>query len=128
VKVEMMRLLKSAMRVFSDVLRIAACAITVAMLVSFASRPAHRYDEHFRSPVVRRIVERETSIAAPKVQPADDAARLEAEPTASVRDLLAIPTTPAVTTEVTVPPVAITRWLRRLKLGKTRAGAADPLA
>jgi hypothetical protein len=55
--------LSSAFNSLTAALHLAACVVGIAMLLSFPATRAHNFATHFRTPEVRRSVERNTFIA-----------------------------------------------------------------
>src|SRR5579863_7367114 len=47
----------------ASLLHLAACVVSMLMLLAFPMQRGHRYTSHFRTPEVRRSIERHTPIA-----------------------------------------------------------------
>ena len=107
------------------IFNLVACAFSVLMLLSLPIRSAHQYQDHFRSPQVRRTIERQTFLAHTNLGPADRITHSAAQPMlfASVEDGEAFE--PAGNREFS-PPILIPRSLLRPKLG-SRSKNQDPL-
>lgn len=119
-------LLKSSGQAIAAFLRVAACILGVAMLMSFPARRSHQFGEHFGTAQIRQNILRHTFVAGPEDGAVEDVAQIEAQP--------AIPT-PANIEHVaksfirvsTVPQIPTFRILRHLRLGASRSGSSDPL-
>ena len=105
---------------------LAACVVSVLMLLAFPIRQADQFTNHFRTPEVRRSIERHTPIAQPESGPAERIAHQAVMPSVVM----------PVETGNVVDPVAkvdlsfqvpLSRLLLRLKLGSSRSGGQDPL-
>ena len=107
-------------------LHLAACVASILMLLAFPIRPVHQFANHFRTPEVRRSMERHTPVAQPEAGPAESIAHQAVLPA-----LVA----PVDTGDVITPigefelssEIPLSRLLLRLKLGPSRAGDQDPL-
>ena len=95
------------------------------MLLAFPIRSAHQFSDHFRTPEVRRSIERHTPIAHP------DSRSAERTPHQALLPALLIPTDdlgaikPAAHFDLAEIPIS--RLLLRLKLGSSRSSSQDPL-
>jgi hypothetical protein len=107
------------------IFNLVVCAFSVLMLLTLPIRSAHQYQNHFRSPEVRRTIERHTFFAHTNIGPAERISHSAVQPTllASVEDEDAIE--PAGNREFS-PPILTSRLLLRPKLG-SRSNSQDPL-
>jgi hypothetical protein len=109
----------------ASLLSLAACVVSILMLLAFPIRSAHQFSDHFRTPEVRRSIERHTPIAHP------DSRSAERTPHQALLPALLIPTDdldalkPAAHFDFAEIPIS--RLLLRLKLGSSRSGSQDPL-
>jgi hypothetical protein len=110
----------------ADLLRFVAFAFSVLMLLTLPIRSAHRYTNHFRTPEVRRTVERHTYVVHGNAGSAECVSHQDVlvPVRVSVDDGDAIK--PAIDSEI-APQIPISRLLLRLKLGSSRSGNQDPL-
>jgi hypothetical protein len=125
--IEMLRnLLTSGSRSIATLLRVAACVVSVAMLLSFPLTRAHSFGQHFGTTQIRHSIVRHTFVAGPETGGVEKIAHIDLQ--------AAIPS--PVTIECVakcLSPLAIFahvptfRILRHLKLGPSRSGASDPL-
>ena len=107
-------------------LHAAVCIISVAMLLSFPATKVHSFDAHFRTPEVRRAIERYTPVA----HSAENSQKCVARP-------CQLPTffTPSETDSRLVPlhdfelasEVPVSRLFNRLKLNPSGSNGQDPL-
>lgn len=118
--------LHSTARKVARLLNLAACVVSILMLLAFPIRSAHQFSDHFRTPEVRRSIERHTPIAHP------DSGASERIPHQTVLPALMVPLDygeaikPALTWEL-ASQIPSSRLLLRLKLGSSRSGSQDPL-
>jgi hypothetical protein len=110
----------------TTLLKLAACVVSVLMLLVFPIRKAHQFTIHFRSPEVRRSIERHTPIAQPESEPAERIAHHAVLPTLLVPIDTGDAVKPVADFERS-PQVSLSRLLLRLKLGSSRSGSQDPL-
>jgi hypothetical protein len=110
----------------ADLFRFVACAFSVLMLLTLPIRSGHQYTNHFRTPEVRRTVERHTYVAHTNAGPAESVPHQNvlAPLLATVDDGDVIK--PVVDSEISTQ-IPISRLLLRLKLGWSRSGNQDPL-
>lgn len=110
----------------AGLLNLACCVVSVLMLLAFPMRSAHKYTDHFRTPEVRRSIERNTFVAQPESGPTERIAHQ------AVLPALLVP----IDSGDTIEPVAgfelpfetpLSRLLLRLKLGSARSDSQDPL-
>jgi hypothetical protein len=119
-------LLKSASRAIVASCRLAACIVSVAMLLSFPVTRVHSFGQHFGTTEIRQNIVRHTFVAGPETGGAERMTHIDA--------LAAIPT-PVIVENVAkclfpfaiVSDVPTFRILRHLKLGPSRSSASDPL-
>jgi hypothetical protein len=118
--------LKSSRRTIAGCLRVAACVVGIAMLLSFPAVSAHLYGQHFRTTEIRQNIVRHTFVAGPESGSVEQFAHLDAQPSISMpviidnvakRSLLL----------ATASDVPTFRLLHRFKLGPSRSGGSDPL-
>jgi hypothetical protein len=118
--------LHSKTRKAARLLNLAVCVVSVLMMLAFPMRSAHQFGFHFRTPEVRRSIERNTAFANPEPKPS------ERIPYQAVRPALFV----LVDTGDAPFPIAhvelssnvdFPRLLLRLKLGSSRSGSQDPL-
>jgi hypothetical protein len=118
-------LLKSSELTVATFLHVAACVVSVAMLLSFPAARPHRFGQHFGSTQIRQNIVRHTFVAGPE---------------AGEKEIAQIDSQPAIPMPVTVESVATSffqpvpisyvptfRFLLHLKLGPSLSGASDPL-
>lgn len=103
---------------------LAACVVGALMLLTFPIQSAHQYTNHFRTPQVRRTIERGVFIAHPDTTPTKRIAQQAVFPALLV-SLNAGDAKPV--TIIYFSPVPISRLLMHLKLGFSRSGSEDPL-
>jgi len=107
-------------------INLAVCMVSVLMLLAFPIRSAHRFENHFRTPEVRRTVERHTVVAHSESAPIERIAHQAVMPALLVPIDLREANEPASKVELS-SPIPISRLLLRLKLGSARSGSQDPL-
>ena len=111
----------------SSLLNLAACVVSVLMLLTFPVRQAHQFAPHFRTPQVRRSVERHTPISQPEAGPVERHAHQAVVPMLfTPADDAGYVAKPFAHFEIP-SQVPIARLLSRLKLGSSRSGGQDPL-
>ena len=115
------------MRGFVAILRAAACVIAVAMLLEFPAYKSHQFKNHFRSPEVRRSIERHTFFAQPEVTGAEQTAHPDVAPPVLVPVATPDFSKPLANFAIASEP-PVTRYLLRLKLGPSRSSESDPLS
>jgi hypothetical protein len=109
------------------ILRAAACVIAVAMLLAFPAYKSHQFENHFRSPELRRWVERHTFFAQPEITGAEQTAHADVAPPVLVPVATPDFSKPLANFAIASNP-PLTRYLLRLKLGPSRSGESDPLS
>jgi len=119
-------LLTSGTRAIATLLRVAACIVSVAMLLSFPVTRAHNFGQHFGTTEIRHNIVRHTFVAGPEAGGVEKIAHFDS--------LSAIPgpatienTTARFSTHAIVSEVPTYRILQHLKLGPSRSGPSDPL-
>ena len=110
----------------SSVLSLAACIVSVLMLLAFPVQSGHQYGSHLRTPEVRASIERHTFVAYPEAENADRIAN-QAVMLAVVTPIETSDAITLVASPDLFPQVPIARLLARLKLGPSRSGGQDPL-
>jgi hypothetical protein len=122
----MERRISSSLNSLTAFLQVAACIVSVAMLLLFPAAKVHNFGTHFRTPEVRRAIERHTFVAhsennthervAQSVSlpafftPAESASKIVA------RDNFESPS-----------EAPLTRLLKRRKLNSSGSGGQNPL-
>jgi hypothetical protein len=122
----MERRVSSSLNTLTGFLHVAACIVSIAMLLSFPATRVHNFGTHFRTPEVRRAIERHSSVAHSHDNALDRVAQ---------SDLLPMFFTPTETASKIVPlgnfeaasEVPLPRLLNRLKLNPAGSGGQDPL-
>jgi hypothetical protein len=110
----------------AGLLNLAACIVSVLMLLAFPVQRVHQYTNHFRAPQIRRSIVRHTPIAHPEAGTAERIANQAVLPALPVYIDTGDEVAPAANIEF-VPQVPISHLLSRLKLGSSRSGGQDPL-
>jgi hypothetical protein len=97
------------------------------MLLTFPLIKAHTFNDHFRTPEIRRSILRHTQVAETENATAQSVERIRIQPF-ELPLLLESETKFATVTNVEfIPPSSPTRLFLRLKLGASPAGGEDPL-
>jgi hypothetical protein len=109
-----------------SLLHLAACVVGVLMLLAFPMQRGHQYANHFRTPEVRRSIERHTPIAHPEAGTADRIAHQAVMP-AAIEPVETGDALKPIVNFYLLPQVPISHLLARLKLGSSRSGGEDPL-
>lgn len=109
----------------AHLVNLAACVVSLLMLLGFPLGSAHQYNNHFREPEIRRTIERNTPIAHPEAGSCANIAPQVVLPSLLMPIDFRNVIEPGVTTEFT-SPVPLSRLLLRLKLGRSRSGGQDP--
>jgi len=107
-------------------LNLAACVVSVLMLLTFPMQRVHQYANHLRTPEVRRSIERHTFIAQHEAGPSERIANQAVMPAILESVEMGDAVKPVVDCELS-PQVPISHLLARLKLGSSRSGGEDPL-
>jgi hypothetical protein len=105
---------------------LAACIVSVLTLLTFPMQSAHQFTNHFRTPEVRRSIERHTPVTQSESQVT------ECIPYQALLPNLIIPVDEGkvpirVTNFEFASQVPLSRLLSRLKLGPSRSDGPDPL-
>jgi hypothetical protein len=109
-----------------ELLQMAAWAFGALVLLTFPMRSAHQYTNHFRTPEVRRSIERHIFVAHTNLDPAE---RISQQ---SVLRTIVVP----LDGQDAISPldrsqfrslIPISHLLSRLKLGSSRSDSQDPL-
>ena len=74
--------LTSVSKSAASVVRVVACLISVALLLTFPLVKAHTFNDHFRSPEIRRSIVRHTQVAEADDATAESVQRINIQPTA----------------------------------------------
>jgi hypothetical protein len=110
----------------AGLLNLAACIVSVLMLLVFPMQRVHQYTNHFRAPEIRRSTLRHTPIAQRESGPAERIAHQAVLPALLVYVDTGDVVEPAANIEF-ASQVPLSRLLLRLKLGPSRSGGQDPL-
>jgi hypothetical protein len=118
-------LLKSSERTVATFLRVAACILSVAMLLSFPAARPHHFGQHFGTTEIRQNIVRHTFVAEPEPGE-EEIAQSDAQPA------IPMPVTLESVAKSFLSPAIVSnlptfRILQHLKLGPSRSGASDPL-
>jgi hypothetical protein len=113
-------------------IRAVLSVIGIAMLLSFPMNRAHQFQVHFRTPKVRREIERNTFMAQPEVTGGErvvHANHADAKVPPSVMAALVAPVLfKPVSDSPIVSEILPTRFLLRFKLPPKPSGGSDPLS
>ena len=113
-------------------IRAVLSVIGIAMLLSFPMNRAHQFQVHFRTPEVRRAIERNTFIAQPEVTGGErvvHANHADAKIPPSVMAALVAPVLfKPVSDSPIVSEILPTRFLLRFKPAPKPSGGSDPLS
>jgi len=119
-------LLTSGSRSIVTSLRVAACIVSVAMLLSFPLTRAHSFGQHFGTTQIRHSIVRHTFVAGPETSGVEKMVHFDAQP--SIPEPVVVAS--AATRLFPLPLLSIVptfRILQHFKLGPSRSGATDPL-
>jgi hypothetical protein len=122
----MQGILHTVLRQISNIARVTFCVSVALMLVMLPVPRVHQAADHFRSPEIRRSIERNVFLERTKNDFSERISTNYLEPTS----LLRTETEDSVKLIVgfaPTPQVPITRLLLRLKLGSSVSGTPDPL-
>jgi hypothetical protein len=122
----MRSLLQSSIRSLKSLLRVVACVLSVAMLLSLVIAKSHNFGAHFRTPEVRRTTMRHTTAAHSYDSSCERVAHSNIQPARFApihlqREIIPLENF-ALASEVPLP-----RLLSRLKLNPAGSGGLDPL-
>lgn len=113
-------------------IRAVLSVIGIAMLLSFPMNRAHQFQVHFRTPQVRREIERNTFMAQPEVTGGErvvHANHADAKVPPSVMAALVAPVLfKPVSDSPIVSEILPTRFLLRFKPAPKPSGGSDPLS
>jgi hypothetical protein len=116
----------------SAAIRAALSVIGIAMLLSFPLNRTHQFAVHFRTPEIRRAIERSTFVAQPEVTGGErvvHAKRADAKIPPSVAVALVAPAFfKPISNYPIVSEMLPTRFLLRFKPAPKPAGGSDPLS
>lgn len=118
--------LKSSRGAIAASLRVAACIVSVAMLLSFPITRAHSFGQHFGTTEIRHNIVRHTFVAGPEAGGVEKIAHVDAQPAIPV-PLTIENVAKCLFLRTIVSDVPTFRILQHLKLGPSRSGASDPL-
>jgi hypothetical protein len=119
--------LTSVIKGAAAVVRALACLTSVAMLLTFPLIKSHSFNDHIRTPEIRRSIVRHTQVAETENATAQSVERIGIQPI-ELPLLLKSETKFATATNVEfVPTSSPTHLFLRLKLGASPAGGEDPL-
>lgn len=110
----------------ASLFNLAVCIVSVLMLLTFPMQRVHQYTNHFRTPQVRRLIERHTSVAQPEAGTTERIAYQAVLPTLAETIETGDVVAPVVDIECS-PQVPLSRLLLRLKQGFSRSSSQDPL-
>jgi hypothetical protein len=119
-------LLTSSSRSITSSLRVAACIVSVAMLLSFPLARTHSFGQHFGTTQIRHSIVRHTFVAGPETTGVEKMVHFDAQTSIPEPAVLAS----AATRLFPLPlhsSVPTFRILQHFKLGPFRSGATDPL-
>jgi hypothetical protein len=119
--------LTSVSKSAASVVRVVACLISVALLLTFPLVKAHTFNDHFRSPEIRRSIVRHTQVAEADDATAESVQRINIQPTALFQLLDLNQESAKVINVEFVPQAVPTQLFLRLKLGNSPGGGEDPL-
>lgn len=105
---------------------VAVCAVIVAMLLFLPANRVHCFGNHFRTPEVRRTIERQTPVAYSTENARERVARSELLPTFFAPTETSSKIVPLDNVEST-RQVPLSRLLNRLKLHPSGSSGRDPL-
>jgi hypothetical protein len=119
-------LLTSGPRLITTSLRVAACIVSVAMLLSFPLARTHSFGQHFGTTQIRHSIVRHTFVAGPETTGVEKMVHFDAQTSIPEPAVLASAATRLFPLPLlsTVPTFRI---LQHFKLGPSRSGATDPL-
>jgi hypothetical protein len=107
-------------------LRLAACVVGIAMLLCFPAVKAHRFGPHFRTPEVRRAMERHTFVAHSDDSVPARVAQLDLLPTFFIPADISSRIVPREYLE-SISELPLSRMLNRRKLNPSGSGGQVPL-
>jgi hypothetical protein len=110
----------------AKLLNLAACIVSMLMLLAFPMQRVHQYTIHLRAPEIRRSIERHTFVAHPEAGIAERIAYQAVMPAVLEPVAAGDAPKPVVHSDL-LPQIPIPHLLARLKLGSSRSGGQDPL-
>jgi len=111
----------------SAAVRALLCFIAVVMLLSFPANKVHRFAFHFRTPEIRRAIERNTFLAQPEITGAEHIVHAKVAPSVLVVFVTPVFSKPLANARIASEPLPI-RFLLRFKPKFTGSGGSDPLS
>jgi len=111
-----------------SLIRVAGCLVGIVMLLAFPVPLSHQFSPHYRSPQVRRAIERHTFVAQPEGTAAGRISR------AKIRPVIAAPALEVQVLRPQAVEVYFVSWesqprlLIRRKAGPSRTGDTDPFS
>jgi hypothetical protein len=97
------------------------------MLLTFPLSKAHTFNDHFRTPEIRRSIVRHTQVAEAENATTESVQRINIQPTPLPKLLDLNKQSASITIVEFVPQAAPSRLFLRLKLGASPGGGEDPL-
>jgi hypothetical protein len=126
-EIEVLRnLLTAGSRSITTSLRIAACIVSVAMLLSFPLTKVHSFGQHFGTTQIRQNIVRHTFVAGPETTGVEKMVHFDAQPSIPEPAVVASAATRLFPLPL-LSNVPTFRILQHFKLGPSRSGATDPL-
>jgi len=107
-------------------IRVAACILSVAMLLSFPLTRAHSFGQHFGTTEIRHNIVRHTFVAEPETSGVEEISHVDALPVIPatvIVENLAVRLSP----DTVASELPTFRIVHHFKLGPSRSGASDPL-
>jgi hypothetical protein len=118
--------LTSSSRSITTSLRVAACIVSVAMLLSFPLTRAHSFGQHFGTTQIRHSIVRHTFVAGPATSGVEKIVHFDAQPSIPEPAVVASAATRLFPLPL-LSSVPTFRILQHFKLGPSRSGATHPL-
>jgi hypothetical protein len=122
----MQRIFHTVLHRFSNIAHAMACLSVALMLLTLPVPRVHQAADHFRSPEMRRSIERNVFLERSKDDSSERISANYLEPTSLFRTETEDRVKPFAGFAAT-PQVPLTGLLMRLKLGSSRSGTPDPL-
>jgi hypothetical protein len=116
----------------SVAIRAALSIVGVAMLLSFPINRSHQFEVHFRTPEVRRAIQRNTFVAQPEITGGERVMHANYAdtkvPPSAVAELVAPVFFKPVSNSPIVSEIPPTRFLLRFKPAPKPSGGSNPLS